>query len=103
MHGRVCSACAPDVATACHLQVGGQRYVLRKKPPGKLLASAHAVEREYRVLAALHSTQVHAFLTQTQECSDSDLVSLQTVHSRNQLSYQVQAANLGVAHHHYRE
>ena len=32
----------------------GQRYVLRMKPPGRLLnASAHAVEREYRVLAAL--------------------------------------------------
>ncbi|KXZ55728.1 hypothetical protein GPECTOR_2g1278 [Gonium pectorale] len=31
----------------------GQRLVLRKKPPGKLLASAHAVEREYAVLAAL--------------------------------------------------
>ncbi|KAK3236767.1 hypothetical protein CYMTET_53108 [Cymbomonas tetramitiformis] len=29
------------------------RYVLRKKPPGKLLASAHAVEREFKVLAAL--------------------------------------------------
>ena len=28
-------------------------YVLRRKPPGKLLAGAHAVEREYRVLAAL--------------------------------------------------
>ena len=31
-----------------------ERYVLRRKPPGKLLASAHAVDREYRVLAALH-------------------------------------------------
>lgn len=28
-------------------------YVLRRKPPGKLLAGAHAVEREYRVLKAL--------------------------------------------------
>src|SRR5216683_1328466 len=26
------------------------RYVLRRKPPGKLLASAHAVDREYRVI-----------------------------------------------------
>ena len=32
------------------------RYVLRRKPPGKLLPSAHAVDREYRVLAALHPT-----------------------------------------------
>jgi aminoglycoside phosphotransferase (APT) family kinase protein len=29
------------------------RYVLRRKPPGKLLKSAHMVEREYRVLKAL--------------------------------------------------
>jgi len=32
----------------------GRRYVLRRKPPGKLLPSAHAVEREYRVIKALH-------------------------------------------------
>jgi aminoglycoside phosphotransferase (APT) family kinase protein len=31
----------------------GRRYVLRKKPPGKLLPSAHAVEREYKVISAL--------------------------------------------------
>ncbi|KAB2599358.1 acyl-CoA dehydrogenase family member 10 [Pyrus ussuriensis x Pyrus communis] len=30
-----------------------KRYVLRKKPPGKLLQSAHAVEREFQVLQAL--------------------------------------------------
>jgi aminoglycoside phosphotransferase (APT) family kinase protein len=29
------------------------QYVLRRKPPGKLLPSAHAVDREYRVIAAL--------------------------------------------------
>ena len=33
-------------------------YVLRKKPPGKVLSSAHAVEREHAVLAALASTAV---------------------------------------------
>lgn len=33
-------------------------YVLRKKPPGKLLPSAHAVEREYRVMRALAATRV---------------------------------------------
>ncbi len=32
---------------------GSGRYVLRRKPPGKLLPSAHAVDREYRVLEAL--------------------------------------------------
>jgi aminoglycoside phosphotransferase (APT) family kinase protein len=35
---------------------GGKTYVLRRKPPGKLLPSAHAVEREYRVIRALHRT-----------------------------------------------
>jgi aminoglycoside phosphotransferase (APT) family kinase protein len=34
------------------------RYVLRRKPPGPLLPSAHAVDREYRVLQALHGTAV---------------------------------------------
>lgn len=34
------------------------RYVLRRKPPGKLLPSAHAVDREFRVLKALHGTEV---------------------------------------------
>lgn len=36
----------------------GERYVLRKKPPGKLLPSAHAVDREYRVISALWETDV---------------------------------------------
>jgi len=33
-------------------------YVLRRKPPGKLLPSAHAVEREYRVISALAHSDV---------------------------------------------
>lgn len=33
-------------------------YVLRRQPPGKLLKSAHAVDREYRVMAALAGTGV---------------------------------------------
>ena len=33
-------------------------YVLRRQPPGKLLKSAHAVDREYRILAALADTDV---------------------------------------------
>lgn len=40
------------------LEAGGTRYVLRKKPPGKLLPSAHLVEREYRVMKALSQTDV---------------------------------------------
>lgn len=34
------------------------KYVLRRKPPGTLLPSAHAVDREYRVLQALHGGPV---------------------------------------------
>ncbi len=30
-------------------------FVLRRKPPGKLLKSAHAVDREFRVISALHA------------------------------------------------
>jgi aminoglycoside phosphotransferase (APT) family kinase protein len=37
---------------------GARRWVLRKKPPGQLLASAHQVEREHRVLSALAATPV---------------------------------------------
>ncbi len=33
-------------------------YVLRRQPPGKLLKSAHAVDREFRVLSALNSSSV---------------------------------------------
>eukprot|EP00775_Hariotina_reticulata_P010196 gene10196-10357_t len=40
------------------LELGNLRMVLRKQPPGKLLASAHAVDREFRVLSALASTAV---------------------------------------------
>src|SRR5688572_4849101 len=36
------------------LSAGGRRYALRRKPPGKLLPSAHAVDREYRVIQALY-------------------------------------------------
>jgi aminoglycoside phosphotransferase (APT) family kinase protein len=36
----------------------GQPYVLRRKPPGELLKSAHAVDREFRVISALRDTDV---------------------------------------------
>lgn len=36
----------------------GTRLVLRKKPPGPLLPSAHAVDREYRILKALAGSAV---------------------------------------------
>jgi aminoglycoside phosphotransferase (APT) family kinase protein len=34
-----------------------RRFVLRRKPPGKLLPSAHAVDREFRVISALHAQE----------------------------------------------
>ncbi len=40
------------------LDCGDHKYVLRKKPPGKLLPSAHQVDREYRVMKALEHTDV---------------------------------------------
>ena len=40
------------------LEAGDERYVLRRKPPGALLPSAHAVDREYRVMRALAGSGV---------------------------------------------
>jgi aminoglycoside phosphotransferase (APT) family kinase protein len=37
---------------------GERRLVLRKQPPGELLPSAHAVDREYRIMTALARTDV---------------------------------------------
>jgi aminoglycoside phosphotransferase (APT) family kinase protein len=77
----------PDFATICSIQQfrGGQsnptflletnsrRYVLRKQPPGQLLPSAHAVDREYRVISALTGSAVpvprtHVF------CDDASVI-----------------------------
>jgi aminoglycoside phosphotransferase (APT) family kinase protein len=41
-----------------YLHTPNREYVLRRKPPGKLLPSAHAVDREYRVITALQGTGV---------------------------------------------
>ncbi len=40
------------------LEATGGRYVLRAKPPGRLLRSAHQVDREFRVMQALAATDV---------------------------------------------
>src|SRR5437763_5729266 len=40
------------------LDAASGRYVLRRKPPGALLPSAHAVDREFRVMRALADTAV---------------------------------------------
>ncbi len=40
------------------LQFGSRKLVLRKQPPGELAPSAHAVDREFRILSALHGSAV---------------------------------------------
>jgi len=40
------------------LETAEKKYVLRKKPPGELLPSAHAVDREYQIIKALEETNV---------------------------------------------
>ena len=52
---------------------GSRRYVLRKKPPGRLLPSAHLVEREYRVMAALADSAVPV-PTMRLLCQDPDVI-----------------------------
>src|SRR5262245_20233911 len=37
------------------IETPARRYALRRKPPGKLLPSAHAVDREFRVIGALYA------------------------------------------------
>jgi aminoglycoside phosphotransferase (APT) family kinase protein len=52
---------------------GDRRFVLRKKPPGTLLPTAHAIEREYRVYRALEGTDVpvpKAYLL----CEDASII-----------------------------
>ena len=51
----------------------GHRYALRRKPPGKLLPSAHAVDREYRVMTALAGTDVPVPKTYAL-CEDAEVI-----------------------------
>tara|TARA_R110002124_G_scaffold281623_1_gene456123 strand:- start:4749 stop:5783 length:1035 start_codon:yes stop_codon:yes gene_type:complete len=51
----------------------GHRYVLRRKPPGVLLKSAHAVDREFRVQKALFDTDVPVAKVHVL-CEDDDVV-----------------------------
>ncbi|MBV8535556.1 MAG: phosphotransferase family protein, partial [Alphaproteobacteria bacterium] len=55
------------------IEADGRRWVLRKKPPGKLLPSAHMVEREYRVIRALADTGVPV-PTARVLCEDSGII-----------------------------
>ncbi|MCP5112055.1 MAG: phosphotransferase [bacterium] len=56
-----------------HLAAASGEYVMRKKPPGKLLPSAHAVDREYRVMRALENTPVPVCRTHAL-CLDESLI-----------------------------
>ncbi|WP_163848284.1 phosphotransferase family protein [Pseudooceanicola aestuarii] len=51
----------------------GHRYVLRRKPPGVLLKSAHAVDREFRVQKALYDTDVPVAKVHVL-CEDEDVI-----------------------------
>ncbi len=55
------------------ITAGGKQYVLRKKPGGKLLKSAHAVDREYRVTTALSKTDVPVAKTYSL-CTDESVL-----------------------------
>jgi aminoglycoside phosphotransferase (APT) family kinase protein len=55
------------------LRGGEKRYVLRRKPAGTLLPSAHAVDREYRVITALAHSDVPVARTHCL-CSDESVI-----------------------------
>ena len=55
------------------LKSGGGKFVVRKKPPGHLLPSAHAVEREYRVMDALADSDVPV-CSMLLLCEDSSII-----------------------------
>jgi len=55
------------------IRAASGNYVLRRKPPGNLLPSAHAVDREYRVLAALQASPVPV-ATPLHLCTDEAII-----------------------------
>lgn len=55
------------------LSAASGNYVLRKKPPGKLLPSAHMIEREYRIFEALAGTDVPVPNAHVL-CEDADVI-----------------------------
>jgi aminoglycoside phosphotransferase (APT) family kinase protein len=69
------------------LKTPGRDYVLRRKPPGQLLKSAHAVDREFRVQKALADTDVPVapvhVLCQDPEVIGSDFYVMDMVEGRN--------------------
>jgi aminoglycoside phosphotransferase (APT) family kinase protein len=55
------------------LEAASGRYVLRRKPPGQLLPSAHAVDREFRVLCSLRNSGVPV-ATPILLCTDESVI-----------------------------
>ena len=55
------------------LRTASRDFVLRKQPPGELLPSAHQVDREYRVMAALGATDVPV-PEMIASCEDTDVI-----------------------------
>ncbi|MDX1405130.1 MAG: phosphotransferase [Woeseiaceae bacterium] len=55
------------------LEAASGRYVMRRKPPGKLLKSAHAVDREFRVISALYAAD-YPVPRPYALCEDEDVV-----------------------------
>jgi aminoglycoside phosphotransferase (APT) family kinase protein len=55
------------------IQTPTRGYVMRRKPPGKLLPSAHAVDREFRAISALHP-QRFPVAEPLLYCADADVV-----------------------------
>jgi len=55
------------------LETPRRKYVLRRKPPGKLLPSAHAVDREFRIISTLHA-QVFPVAEPVLYCADESVV-----------------------------
>lgn len=56
-----------------HLKAASADYVLRRKPMGQLLKSAHAVDREFRVISALSPTEVPV-ATPYHLCEDDSVI-----------------------------
>ena len=92
------------------LEAGGRRFVMRKQPPGKLLPSAHQVDREHRVMKAQQDTDVqskpsHLVVGCTHACwyaslvSDTSFLRLPPRSLRNTTSFsQCVSANLAPWH-----
>ncbi len=56
-----------------YCETPNRSYVLRKKPPGKLLPSAHAIDREYRIMQALFGSEIPVPRTRLY-CNDDSVI-----------------------------